>query len=164
MRAVDQNLAPGKISSISGKSIDLSPTIAVTGKNQVWWTWDSPSGTRQKLLCIGNPTIGVDLPPEETASLRIAKKVCTPAFVQKPGGGLVLLWCETDDSKQWQLEKAELDPAANRWSQAQTIESQDNPRFVSGAYDKQGRLLIAYSGETQRGREIFVRALADASR
>jgi ligand-binding sensor domain-containing protein len=83
------------------------------------------------------------------------KNVCTPAFVQRPDGGLALLWSETKDGKQWMLRETEFDAVKNQWSQPQVVQSQGNPRFASGAYDKQGHLWVAYSAETERGREIF---------
>ena len=158
IRPVDQNMGLGRISSVSGKNIDLMPAVAISGNHQVWSAWDSQSGNLNKQICLANPAIGVNVAPDRIQVLDSnMKNVCTPTFVPKPDGGLTLLWSETQDGKQWMLRKMELDVARNHWSQPQLVQSQGNPRFASGTYDKQGHLWVAYSAETERGRRIFAK-------
>jgi thiol-disulfide isomerase/thioredoxin len=158
IRPVDQNLALGKISSASGDNIDLMPAVGVSANRQIWSAWDSQSENRKKQIGIANPEVGSDVAPDKIRILAgNMKNVCTPAFISKADGGLTLLWSETKDGKQWTLRKIDLDAVKNHWSQPQTVESQGNPRFASGAYDKQGQLWVAYSAETKRGREILVK-------
>jgi peroxiredoxin len=158
IRPVDQNMRMGRISSVSGKNIDLAPAVGVSGNHQVWSAWDSQSGNRKKQICIANPEVGPDVAPDRIQVLDgNMKNVCTPTFIPKPDGGLTLLWSETKDGKQWMLREMDFDFVKNQWSQPQVVQSQGNPRFASGAYDKQGHLWVAYSGEMERGREIFVK-------
>jgi thiol-disulfide isomerase/thioredoxin len=158
IRPVDPNMGMGRITSVSGKNIDLTPAVGVSGNHQVWSAWDSQSGNRKKQICIANPAIGSDLAPDRILALdRSMKNVCTPTFVPKPDGGLTLLWSETKDGQKWMLREMDFNVVKNQWSQPQMVETQGNPRFAGGAYDKQGHLWVAYSAETERGREIFVK-------
>jgi hypothetical protein len=158
IRQVEQNMGLGRITSVSGKNIDLTPALGVTGKDQVWCAWDSQSRDLAKQVCLAHPAIGVDLPPNQIQALeRNMRNVCTPVFIPKPDGGLALIWSETADGKQWVLRGIGFDAVKNQWSQPQTVASRGNPRFASGAYDKQGHLWVAYSAETQRGREMVAR-------
>jgi peroxiredoxin len=158
IRRVDQHMSLGRISSVSGKNIDLTAALGVSGNDKVWAAWDSQSENRKKQVCIANPVPGSDFAPDQIHVLDGSmKNVYTPTFIPKPNEGLVLLWSETKDGKQWLLRASDFNAANNQWSQPQTIQSQGNPCFASGAYDKQGRLWVAYSIETERGREMFVR-------
>lgn len=158
VRPVDQNMALGKATSVSGRNIDLTPALCVAGKDQVWAAWDSQSGNRKKQVCIANPAIGTDLAPSQIQALDgRMKNVCPPTFVPRPDGGLALLWSETEDGERWVLRETGFDVLKNQWSQPQTVDSRSNPRFAGGAYDRQGHLWVAYSADTQRGRETFVR-------
>lgn len=158
IRQVDQNMGLGRISSVSGKNIDLAAAVGVSGNNQVWAAWDSQAGNRKKQVCIAKPVPGSDYAPDQIRAFDGSmKNVCTPAFISKPNGGLVLLWSETMNGSQWLLRASELNAANNQWSQPHTIQSQGNPRFASGAYDQHGHLWVAYSIQTERGREMVVR-------
>jgi hypothetical protein len=148
----------GRISSVGGKNIDLMPAVGVCGNQQIWCAWDSQFGNYKKQVCIANPTIGTDAAPAKIQNICDAvMNVCTPTFVPGPDGGLTLLWSETTDGKQWILRAAQLDIAKNQWAQPKTIESQGNPRFAGGAYDKQGQLWVVYSEQTEQGRKIRVK-------
>ena len=85
--------------------------------------------------------------------------VCTPTFAASQDGLMMLLWSETSDGKNWKLKKSVFDPKSNRWSEAQVIESNGNPRYCSADYDSKGQLWIAYSAQTNKGTEIVVRKL-----
>jgi len=158
VRTVDQSLRLGGISSVSGRNIDLTPALGVSGSGQVWSAWDSQSGNRMKQVCLANPSVGRDLEPDRLqAPDGEMKNVCTPVFIPKPGGGLTLLWSETRDGERWALRKIDLDQDKNQWTPPRTIESAGNPRFAGGVYDRQGRFWVAYSAETKLGRQMSVR-------
>jgi peroxiredoxin len=162
IRPVDPDMGLGRISSVSGRNIDLAAALGVSGNDQVWAAWDSQSENRKKRVSIANPVPGSDSAPER---IRVfgggMKNVCTPTFISKPDGGLVLLWSETSNGEQWSLRTSEFTAAGNEWSQPKTIQGQGNPRFASGAYDRQGHLWVAFSAETERGREMLVRRADD---
>jgi thiol-disulfide isomerase/thioredoxin len=161
LRAVNRDMTLGKISSVSSKNIDLMPAVGVSGNQRIWCAWDSQSGNYKKQVCIANPTVGADVGQGKIQNMGDAlKNVCTPIFVPKSDGGLTLLWSETKDGKQWVLRMANLDAAGNQWSESKTIESQNNPRFAAGAYDTQGRLWVAYSEQTDQGRKILAKKIA----
>ena len=106
--------------------------------------------------------IFIESPRAETLLLsRAVVNVCTPSFAVSPAGAITLVWSETSDLKGWVLKQAQFDQVHNRWSKAKTIESKGNPRYCSAAYDGKGQLWIAYSEETDIGREIIITKLKD---
>jgi thiol-disulfide isomerase/thioredoxin len=158
IRPVNRDMTLEKISSVSSKNIDLMPAVGVSGNQRFWCAWDSQFGSYKKQVCIANPTMGTDVVPGRIQTVCDAvKNVCTPTFVQRPDGGLTLLWSQTEDGNQWTLRMANLDNAKNQWSQPATIESNGSPRFAGGAYDKQGQLWVAYSEQTEQGRKVLVK-------
>jgi len=160
LRTVSDRMALGKISSVSGKNIDVTPAVAASGNRQIWAAWDSLGWNQRKRLCVGNPHIGRDNPANKIQSLnKPVVNVCSPCFATSPTGHLTLLWSETEDGGRWVLKRADLD-TNNHWSIPTVVEFQDNPRFCSVTYSPQGRLWIAYSGRTKQGREIVVKNLS----
>ena len=160
MRVVSSNMNLGKISSISGKNIDVTPVLIVPGNRQIWCAWDSLGWNQRKKLCVSSPRIGRDNPMNNIQTLsKPVVNVCSPCFAEGPAGQLTLLWSQTEDNHQWVLKRADLNADRDHWSKAKTIESKGNPRFCSAAYDSQGQLWITYSAETKQGREIVVKNL-----
>ncbi|MHC4736309.1 MAG: redoxin family protein, partial [Planctomycetota bacterium] len=157
MRPVNDKMGLGKISSVSGKNIDVTPAVIVSGNRQIRAAWDSLGKNQRKRLCIGNPNIGRNNPANKIQSINNPVfNVCSPCFAGSPSGRLTLLWSETENGSRWRLKKADLDNN-NRWSIPTTVESEGNPRFCSASYNRQGELWIAYSGQTKQGRKIVVR-------
>jgi thiol-disulfide isomerase/thioredoxin len=160
IRTVNDKMALGKISSVSGKNIDVTPAVVASDNRQIWSAWDSLGWNQRKRLCVGNPHIGRNNPISKIWALNEpVTNVCSPYFAISPTGHLMLLWSETQDGSHWALKRLDLDISKNRWSKAEMIESQGNPRFCSAAYGLQGQLWIAYSGQTKKGREIVVKNL-----
>ena len=54
-------------------------------------------------------------------------------------------------------KRQDLDSAKDSWSEAETLESQGNPRFASADYDSNGTLWAAISVQTEKGREVKVK-------
>lgn len=165
-RSISNALKPGKIVAVSGKNIDVTPTIAIGKDGRIWCAWDSLGreenlDSERKNLCVGEVTF-TDSPRAEILMLsKAVVNVCTPSFAVSPTGIVTLAWSETSDLKGWVLKQAEFDQVHNRWSRAKTIESKGNPRYCSAAYDGKGQLWIAYSEETDIGREIIITKLKD---
>ena len=159
MRTVNDKMGLGKISSVSGKNIDVTPAVVASQNNQIWTAWDSLGKNQRKRLCIGNPNIGRNNPTNKIQSLNNpVANVCSPCFAGNPSGRLTLLWSETEDGERWILKRADLD-TNNRWSTPAIVELENNPRFCSASYNRHGQLWIAYSGRTKQGRKIIVRNL-----
>ncbi|MHC4648740.1 MAG: S41 family peptidase, partial [Planctomycetota bacterium] len=158
MRTVSDRMALGKISSVSGKNIDVTPALAVSESRQIWCAWDSLGRNQRKTLCIGNPRLGRDNPSNKVKALnKPAANVCSPCFaVSRTGGRLTLLWSEKTSDSQWVLKRADLD-RSNQWSNTVTVESEGNPRYCSAAYGHQGELWVAYSIETNNGSEVVAK-------
>ncbi len=159
IRTVNYKMGLGKISSVSGKNIDVTPAVIASHNQQIWAAWDSLDWNQRKRLCIGNPNIGRNNPTNKIQSLNNPiVNVCSPCFASSPAGQLTLLWSETEDGSRWVLKRADLD-TNNHWSTPTIVELEDNPRFCSASYNPQGQLWIAYSAETKQGRKIVVRNL-----
>lgn len=159
IRTVNDKMALGKISSVSGKNIDVTPVVVTFDNRQIWAAWDSLGWNQRKNICMSNPRIGYDCRANSVVSLsKPASNVCSPSFIKDPTGRLTLLWSETEDGNQWVLKRADLD-TNNRWSVPTKIELEGNPRFCSAAYDPKGQLWIAYSVQTKKGREIVIKNL-----
>jgi hypothetical protein len=159
IRAANDKMDLGKISSVSGKNIDVTPTVVASDNRQIWCAWDSLGKNQRKRLCIGNPNIGRNNPTNKIQSLnKPVVNVCSPCFAGSPTGRLTLLWSETEDGERWVLKRADLE-TNNQWSTPAIVELENNPRFCSASYNPQGQLWIAYSGQTKQGRKIVVRNL-----
>jgi hypothetical protein len=159
IRTINSKMALGKISSVSGGNVDVTPFLVSSGNRRIWAAWDSLSGNQRKRLCVGNPNVGRDYPANRIQSLsKPVINVCSPCFAKDSAGKLTLLWSETENGNRWTMKRADLD-RNNRWSVSKIAGLQDNPRFCSAAYDSKGQLWIAYSGRTGKGREIFVKSL-----
>jgi peroxiredoxin len=159
MRPVGNNMNLGKISCVSGKNIDVMPSLIATKNGQIWCAWDSLGWNQRKRLCVGNPNIGRNNPVSKIKSLsKPVINVCSPCFAKGPVGQLTVLWSEIENGRKWILKRADLD-ANNHWSTPTTVELIGNPRFCSAAYDSKGQLWITYSAQTKQGREIIVKNL-----
>ncbi|UCF14376.1 MAG: hypothetical protein JSW59_13255, partial [Phycisphaerales bacterium] len=66
-------------------------------------------------------------------------------------------WSQSRNGKDWSLWKAVYDPEHNRWDNPVLVISKGNPRFGSCVFDSRGRLWIAYSVRTSKGREVNVK-------
>ncbi len=158
MRPVMGTMDLGEVSSVSGKNIDSTPTVAVTENKRIWCAWDSIDRSQRKTVFIANPRIGADMAFDKMKPLSdVALNVCGPYFVESNKGDLTVLWCETADGRNWKLKRSELS-GRGEWAKPLTMVSKDNPRYCGGAYDEQNRLWVCYTIETQRGREVVVEA------
>jgi hypothetical protein len=95
-----------------------------------------------------------------SAASASAGDVCTPTFAVAPSGRVTLVWSECDTEEVWLLKRADLEPGTDRWSPPQVIDREANARFPAAAYDGEGALWIAYSGQTAAGQEVLVRGIA----
>ena len=93
---------------------------------------------------------------QEFAVAQDLVNVCSPCFAFDNAGNGVLTWSQSENGKEWSLRKAEYDSDNNCWKQPTMVISKRNPRFGSCVYDAQGRLWIAYSVQTNKGREVEV--------
>jgi hypothetical protein len=163
-RRIHDSLKMGKIISISGTNIDVTPTITVDNDRHIWYAWDSLGGwwRKAKTLCVKDMTITGRSGQADTSQLsKPVVNVCSPNFAVSPTGIVTLVWSQTLDGKRWTLKRAKFDSKTNSWSKARTIELKGNPRFCSAAYDIKGQLWVSYSAETDIGREIIVRNLGE---
>jgi hypothetical protein len=160
-RTVNQDLSLGKPFHISGHRIDAAPMLSSAYNNNLWCAWDS-LGPSQKVrayrkniyvrILNAQNAIG-----QEFAVAQDLVNVCSPCFAFDNAGNGVLTWSQSEDGKEWSLWKVEYDSDNNCWKQPTMIISNRNPRFGSCVYDTQGRLWIAYSVQTNKGREVEVK-------
>ena len=74
---------------------------------------------------------------------------------------MALVWSECGASDPWTLKRTTLSAGGDDWSDPWTIEAGNDPRFPSAAYDRQGKLWVAYSVETSTGREVVARQVTE---
>lgn len=165
LRTVGKDLGLGATQVVSGHRIDTTPALAVGSDSKVWCAWDHLG--RNLLTRDYRKDLGVrriDLKsngPARTAG-RLSTglvNLCTPCFAVSPKGRVTLVWSETKDGDRWVLKVAHCERDGDAWSDAQVAVSEGNPRFPSAAYDPEGNLWIAYSVETEGGREVSVKKL-----
>ncbi|HUU96655.1 MAG TPA: TlpA disulfide reductase family protein [Phycisphaerae bacterium] len=165
LRTLGADLELGEVRAISRKHIDTAPTVAVDAANHVWCAWDSlvweqKLGASRKGLyvCPSDLTTRGQRPdpfPLESSLVN----VCTPRLAVSPQGTVTLVWGQCREGERWCLQRAAFDSRNNRWSDAETIVSEGNPRFPSVAYDRAGHLWVAFTTQHGRGRRIMVRTL-----
>jgi hypothetical protein len=154
MRFVDGMMQPGKISSVSGGDIDVTPVLGVDESQGIWCAWDSLGGNQRKRVCVAKPVLGRDCPPAEVIALNVpSPNICSPSLAVAPGGRVSLVWSEYDGNR-WILKKAEHEARAGGWSPAAAIGSENDPRFCSACYDRDGKLWVACSVQGQQGAKV----------
>jgi peroxiredoxin len=162
IRQINNDMTLGKISSVSCKNIDVTPSVAVSDNGQIWCSWDSLGAKQRKRVCVSNANPGSNNAPNEIQALsKPVANVCTPTLVAGSKNRLTLLWSESDDNTNWLLKSAQLDTQNKIWTDIKVIEPSGNPRFCSAAYDSQNQLWLAYSIETENGRKIAVKKLEE---
>jgi hypothetical protein len=158
-RTVSQNIALGKPFNISGNRVDATPMLSRAYNDKLWCAWDS-LGFRgrgyRKTLCV-RPFSAPDEIGKEFAVAGNFVNVCSPCFAFDAGRKGVLTFSQTENGKDWSLWKAEYDSDSNCWKEPAVVISDGNPRFGSCVYDSRGRLWIAYSVQTDKGREVAVK-------
>jgi carboxyl-terminal processing protease len=160
VRQITNDMTLGKISSVSCKNIDVTPSVAVSGDGQIYCAWDSLRSNHRKNVCVSNVTLGRNNVPSEIRALnKPVTNVCTPSFAAGAKNNLVLLWSESEDNINWTLKSAEFDTQSKIWSAAKIVESAGNPRFCFAAFDLNNQLWLAYSAETENGREVKIKKL-----
>jgi hypothetical protein len=152
-RSLTGNSLLPKPFDISAKNIDMTPTLAAHG-NALWCAWDS-LGRSSKSLCLRSIT-GTSAAGNITTIAADLVNICSPDFAFNDTKGC-LTWSQTKDGRNWSLWKSEYIIQTKTWGQPSELVSEDNPRFASCAYDIQGRLWLAYSGQTSKGRQIVVK-------
>jgi len=83
--------------------------------------------------------------------------VCSPCFAFDSAGNGILTFSQSENGKDFSLWKADYDSQRNCWKEPAMVISEGNPRFGSCVYDTNGRLWIAYSVQTDKGREVTVK-------
>ena len=161
-RTVGRDLKLGKIFHISAHKIDSMPMLSRAHEGNLWCAWDSlgansRSQPYRKILYVRsleNDAAGGN----EIAIADNLVNVCGPCFAFYEDKG-VLTWAQTENGKDWSLWKSEFDSQNNRWKEPSQVTSEANPRFASCVYDSGGKLWIAYSARTDKGREVVVKRL-----
>jgi len=162
LRTIDEDLNLGRMTTVSGRGIDTTPAIAVDRQRAIWCAWDSlvrdsSSGSTSKGLYVraaelkrpDRGALGDDLSDR-------SKNVCTPCFAANSTRELTLVWSEADLQDRWTLKSAAYAHETKRWTPPRTVVAEGCPRFPASAFANDGRLWIAYSTETETGREIRV--------
>jgi hypothetical protein len=162
-RSVNRESLPGNIFNISGRRIDAAPVLSEATGDCLWCAWDS-LGDRQnergycKALFVrqldSSRTVG-----KESAVAEDLVNVCSPGFAFYKNLKGVLVFSQTLNGSDWSLWKADYDPENKSWKKPAPLISEGNPRFGSCVYDHQGQLWIAYSVQTDNGREVTVKRL-----
>ncbi len=167
VRRIGNDFTMGKPEPVSATDIDVTPTVAVAGGNRIWCAWDSQgydkaAGAIRKRICVRAALTSQTTRQEQTLNLsEPVFNVCTPTLAVSGTGKATLLWSQTADGTQWTIKRAELDPNTSSWSKPQVVESQGNPRYCSACYDGKGGLWVAYSVQTEKGKQIAVRNLGE---
>jgi hypothetical protein len=160
-RTVNRDLALGKIFHISGHKIDAAPVLSSAYNNNLWCAWDSLGRSRDervysKTLYV-RPLDGNHSAGREFAVAEDLVNVCSPCFAFDGAGNGALTFSQSENGKQWSLWKAEYDSDNGCWKEPAMVISEGDPRFGSCVYDTKGKLWIAYSVRTDKGREVAVK-------
>jgi hypothetical protein len=159
VRSVSPNIALGKPFHLSGRWIDSAPVLSKAYNNALWCSWDS-LGFRGRVCRKTLYVRSLNAPDEIGKEFAIAENlvnVCSPCFAFDAGRKGVLTWSQSENGKGWSLWKSEYDSDRNCWKQPAVVISEGNPRFGSCVYDNQGKLWVAYSFQTDKGREVAVK-------
>ncbi len=154
LSAIDAGLKPARPFHLSGRNIDMVPVLAAHG-DAAWCAWDSLAASRSRRSktlfvrrvsasgCLGEPVaLATDL-----------EHLCSPSFALGPQGQAVLVWSQKKRGGDWQLQRADAD-ARGRWSAPQTLSAEANPRYPCAVFDTTGCLCLAYTADTDQGRQI----------
>ncbi|UCG58285.1 MAG: hypothetical protein JSU70_02025 [Phycisphaerales bacterium] len=161
VRTIDQDFKLGKIFHVSGHNIDAAPTLSDACDNNLWCAWDSLGSSQKERVYRKNlyvrslnasGTIGKGFPIAEDLV-----NVCSPCFALDGNKTATLTWSQSKNGKDWTLWKAQYDSQHNRWKDPAMMVPEGDPRFSSCVYDSQGKLWIAYSVRTDKGREVTVK-------
>jgi hypothetical protein len=158
-RTVSNDFAMGQPFHLSGRWIDTAPALSKAHNNTLWCAWDSLGfrGRVCRKTFYVRPFSASDEIGKEFAVAGNLMNVCSPCFAFDAGRKGVLTFSQTENGKDWSLWKAEYDSDSNCWTEPAMIISDGNPRFGSCVYDSRGRLWIAYSVQTDKGREVAVK-------
>jgi len=160
-RTISQDLALGKPFHISGHRIDGAPMLSCAYSNNLWCAWDSLGRSQKDRVYRKNLYVrslnAHDADGQEFAIAQDLVSVCSPCFAFDSEGNSVLTFSQSENGKDWSLWKAEYDSDGNCWKEPVMVISEGNPRFGSCVYDTEGRLWIAYSVQTDEGREVTVK-------
>jgi len=158
VRTVNQDFELGKSFNISGLRIDAAPILSSANNNNIWCAWDSLGRSQKDRVYRKNlyvrPLNAGNAIGREFAVVQNLVNVCSPCFAFDGEGNGVLTWSQSEDGKNWSLWKAEYDSDNDCWKQPVMIISEGNPRFGSCVYDTKGKLWIAYSVHTDKGRKV----------
>jgi hypothetical protein len=159
LRPVESNLMLGQTFHASGHNIDMVPVLAARG-DTAWCVWDSLGRTGgsygkslfvrrvQAQICAGEPV-------QIVSNL---EHLCSPCFALGSNERNVLVWCQKERDKQWQLMRSDCDPQGH-WSGARILVDRVNPRYCSAAFDARDNLWISYTADTEQGRQVKVQRL-----
>jgi hypothetical protein len=160
-RTVNQDLTLSRPFNISGHRIDAAPVLSSVNNGNLWCAWDSLGPSQKDRTYRKNLYVRAlndqDAVGQEFAVAQDIVNVCSPCFAFNNTGKGVLTWSQSEDGKEWSLWKAEYDSDNNCFKQPVMVISTGNPRFGSCVYDTQGRFWIAYSVQTNKGREVEVK-------
>jgi len=163
-RTISKDFTIGKPFHISGHRIDAAPILSSAYNGNLWCAWDSLGRNQKervyrKTLFVrslnANDAIG-----KEFAVAGDLVNVCSPCFAFDGSRKGVLTFSQSENGKDWSLWKAEYDSDSNGWKEPAMLISEGNPRFGSCVYDTQGRLWIAYSVQTDKGREVTIKRVS----
>jgi hypothetical protein len=163
-RTISKDFTMGKSFHISGHRIDAAPILSSAYNGNIWCAWDSLGRNQEgrvyrKTLFVRSLN-AKDAIGREYAVAEDLVNVCSPCFAFNGGRNGVLTFSQSENGKDWTLWKAEYDSDNNRWREPAVLISEGNPRFGSCVYDTQGRLWIAYSVQTDKGREVTVKRVS----
>jgi hypothetical protein len=160
-RTVNQDLALSRPFNISGPRIDAAPVLSSVNNDNLWCAWDSLGPSQKDRTYRKNLYVRAlnaqDAVSQEFAVAQDLVNVCSPCFAFDNAGNGVLTWSQSEDGKNWSLWKAGYDSSNDCWKEPVVVISEGNPRFGSCVYDNRGRLWIAYSVQTDKGREVAVK-------
>jgi hypothetical protein len=162
-RTINQDLELGNSFHLSGKNIDAAPVLSKPCQDSLWCAWDS-LGRSQDNRGYNKTLYVCELidSGKKAQEIPIAKglvNICSPCFAFYENQKGALTWSQTQNGKDWLLWKSEYDSQNHNWHKPVLVTSEGNPRFVSCVYDSQGQLWIAYSVQTEKGREINIKKL-----
>lgn len=163
LRPIGDDFKLGPVAHASGRSIDVTPTVAVDGKYRIWCAWDALDwddqlGALRKSLRVCQRDLGSRRAQTAQLISPLLVNVCSPGLVFSPSGGLSLIWSQNEEGDRWALCQADWDTEQAKWSETNRVVSEGKPRFPSAAYGADGTLWIAYSADSGTGREIRTKA------
>ncbi len=152
--AIGDDLKPSRPFHVSGRNIDMVPTLAAQG-SAAWCAWDSlvhARGRTSKSLCVRRVDAG-QCQGEVIVIASGLEHICSPCFATGPGDRTTLIWCQKQRDKPWELRRSDCDDLG-RWSEGRPLVTQGNPRYCSAAFDTQGGLWVSYTADTEQGRQV----------